>query len=85
MVRAIAQQAEAERGQRAKIIHAEAKFQASQTLVNVAKILSSIPAATQLRYLQTEIDPNSIIRSVTYWRTGRDGNEYWVLNVASDQ
>jgi regulator of protease activity HflC (stomatin/prohibitin superfamily) len=53
MVRAIAKQAEAERDRRAKIIHAEAEFQASQTLVDAAKILSSIPAAMQLRYLQT--------------------------------
>ena len=53
MVRAIAKQAEAERDRRAKIIHAEAEFQASQTLVNAAKILSSVPAAMQLRYLQT--------------------------------
>jgi regulator of protease activity HflC (stomatin/prohibitin superfamily) len=53
MVRAIAKQAEAERDRRAKIIHAEAEFQASQTLVNAAKVLSSIPAAMQLRYLQT--------------------------------
>ncbi len=53
MVRAIAKQAEAERDRRAKVIHAEAEFQASQTLVNAAQILSSIPAAMQLRYLQT--------------------------------
>jgi regulator of protease activity HflC (stomatin/prohibitin superfamily) len=53
MVRAIAKQAEAERDRRAKIIHAEAEFQASQTLVNAAQILGSIPAAMQLRYLQT--------------------------------
>lgn len=53
MVKAIAKQAEAERDRRAKIIHAEAEFQASQTLVNAAKILSAIPAAMQLRYLQT--------------------------------
>ncbi len=53
MVRAIAQQAEAERDRRAKVIHAEAEFQASQTLVNAAQILGSIPAAMQLRYLQT--------------------------------
>ena len=39
MVRAIAKQAEAERDRRAKIIHAEAEFQASQTLVNAAQIL----------------------------------------------
>ncbi len=53
MVRAIAKQAEAERDRRAKIIHAEAEFQASQTLVNAAQILSAVPAAMQLRYLQT--------------------------------
>jgi regulator of protease activity HflC (stomatin/prohibitin superfamily) len=53
MVRAIAKQAEAERDRRAKIIHAQAEFQASQTLVDAAHILSSIPAAMQLRYLQT--------------------------------
>ena len=53
MVRAIAKQAEAERDRRAKVIHAEAEFQASQTLVNAAKILGSEPAAMQLRYLQT--------------------------------
>jgi len=53
MVRAIAKQAEAERDRRAKVIHAEAEFQASQTLVDAAKILSSLPAAMQLRYLQT--------------------------------
>jgi regulator of protease activity HflC (stomatin/prohibitin superfamily) len=53
MVRAIAKQAEAERDRRAKIIHAEAEFQASQTLVNAAEILGSRPAAMQLRYLQT--------------------------------
>jgi regulator of protease activity HflC (stomatin/prohibitin superfamily) len=53
MVKAIAKQAEAERDRRAKVIHAEAEFQAAQTLVNAATILSSVPAAMQLRYLQT--------------------------------
>jgi regulator of protease activity HflC (stomatin/prohibitin superfamily) len=53
IVKAIAKQAEAERDRRTKIIHAEADFQASQTLVNAAKNLSSTPAAMQLRYLQT--------------------------------
>jgi regulator of protease activity HflC (stomatin/prohibitin superfamily) len=53
MVKAIAKQAEAERDRRAKVIHADAEFQASQTLVDAAKILASVPAAMQLRYLQT--------------------------------
>jgi regulator of protease activity HflC (stomatin/prohibitin superfamily) len=56
MVRAIAKQAEAERDRRAKVIHAEAEFQAAQTLTNAAKILSTVPAAMQLRYLQTLTD-----------------------------
>jgi regulator of protease activity HflC (stomatin/prohibitin superfamily) len=43
MVKAIAAQAEAERDRRAKIIHAEAEFQAPQTLADAARILSSIP------------------------------------------
>jgi len=53
MIRSIAKQAEAERDRRAKIIHAEAEFQAAQTLLNAAQILASDPAAMQLRYLQT--------------------------------
>jgi len=53
MVKAIAKQAEAERDRRAKVIHADAEFQAAQTLTNAATILSSVPAAMQLRYLQS--------------------------------
>ena len=53
MVRAIAKQAEAERDRRSKVIHADAEFQASQTLVNAAVILASAPGGMQLRYLQT--------------------------------
>jgi regulator of protease activity HflC (stomatin/prohibitin superfamily) len=53
MVRAIAKQAEAERTRRAKVIHAEGEFQASQKLAEAAAVLSENPAAIQLRYLQT--------------------------------
>jgi len=53
MVKAIAKQAEAERDRRAKVIHADAEFQAAQTLVDAATILSTVPSAMQLRYLQT--------------------------------
>lgn len=45
MVRALAKPAEAERDRRAKIIHAEAEFQASQTLTNAARILSILEHA----------------------------------------
>ncbi|OGA13233.1 MAG: hypothetical protein A3D95_05015 [Betaproteobacteria bacterium RIFCSPHIGHO2_12_FULL_69_13] len=53
MVRAIAQQAEAERARRAKIIHAEGELQASEKLLEAANILSQRAEAMQLRYLQT--------------------------------
>jgi len=53
MVRAIAQQAEAERARRAKIIHAEGELQASGKLLEAANILSQRAEAMQLRYLQT--------------------------------
>lgn len=53
MQRAMARQAEAEREKRAKIIHAEGEHAASQQLADAATILSSVPAAIQLRYLQT--------------------------------
>ena len=56
MVRAIARQAEAERERRAKIINAEGELQASEKLTQAAGVLSSQPAAIQLRYLQTLID-----------------------------
>jgi regulator of protease activity HflC (stomatin/prohibitin superfamily) len=53
MVKAIAKQAEAERDRRAKVIHADAEFQAAATLTKAATILAAVPAAMQLRYLQT--------------------------------
>jgi len=53
MIRAIAQQAEAERTRRAKIIHAEGEMQAAEKLVEAARLLSAQPQAIQLRYLQT--------------------------------
>ena len=65
MQRAMAKQAEAERERRAKIIHAEGEFQASQKLFDAAQIISSNPAAIQLRFLQTltevSTDKNSTI------------------------
>lgn len=53
MQRAMAAQAEAEREKRAKIIHAEGEFQASQQLGRAAEIISQNPVTIQLRYLQT--------------------------------
>jgi regulator of protease activity HflC (stomatin/prohibitin superfamily) len=53
MQRAMALGAEAERERRAKVIHAEGEFQASQRLRSAADVISANPAALQLRYLQT--------------------------------
>ena len=53
MIRAIAQQAEAERARRAKVINAEAEKQAATMLSEAANILAQEPQALQLRYLQT--------------------------------
>jgi len=53
MQRAMAKQAEAERERRAKVIHADGEFQASQKLSEAATIISKDPTALQLRYLQT--------------------------------
>jgi regulator of protease activity HflC (stomatin/prohibitin superfamily) len=53
MIRAIAQQAEAERARRAKVINAEGEKQAASMLAEAAEILSSQKQALQLRYLQT--------------------------------
>jgi len=53
MQRAMARQAEAEREKRAKVIHAEGEFLASQRLADAAAVIQVQPAALQLRYLQT--------------------------------
>ncbi len=53
MQRAMAKQAEAEREKRARVIHAQGEFQASQQLSEAAEIMSRQPATLQLRYLQT--------------------------------
>ncbi len=53
MVRAIAQQAEAERQRRAKVINADGEFQAAAKLVEAAELISQSPQALQLRYMQT--------------------------------
>jgi regulator of protease activity HflC (stomatin/prohibitin superfamily) len=56
MKRAIARQAEAERERRAKVIHADGEFQASQKLADAAHILGKEPTAIQLRFLQTLVE-----------------------------
>jgi regulator of protease activity HflC (stomatin/prohibitin superfamily) len=56
MQHAIARQAEAERARRARVINAEAEFQAAARLGDAADLISRNPVTIQLRYLQTLID-----------------------------
>ncbi len=65
MQRSMAKQAEAEREKRAKVIQAEDELLASTQLAQAARVISSEPAALQLRYLQTlteiAVEKNSTI------------------------
>ncbi len=65
MQRAIAKQAEAERERRAKIIHADGEYQASEKLSQAAHVLATEPVSVQLRFLQTlseiAVEKNSTI------------------------
>jgi regulator of protease activity HflC (stomatin/prohibitin superfamily) len=65
MQRAMAKQAEAERERRAKVIHAEGEFQASQKLADAAQVIEGHPIALQLRYLQTLTEVASEKNSTT--------------------
>jgi regulator of protease activity HflC (stomatin/prohibitin superfamily) len=56
MQRAMAKQAEAERERRAKVIHAEGEFQASQKLADAAEIIAKHPMALHLRFLQSLVE-----------------------------
>jgi regulator of protease activity HflC (stomatin/prohibitin superfamily) len=53
MKRSMAAQAEAERTRRAKIIHADGEYQASEKLAQAAHVIGQEPTAIQLRYLST--------------------------------
>ncbi|MBI4181017.1 MAG: slipin family protein, partial [Chloroflexi bacterium] len=56
MKRSMAAQAEAERERRAKVIHADGEFQASERLAEAGAIIGREPATLQLRYLQTLVE-----------------------------
>lgn len=53
MKRAMARQAEAERERRAKVIHSQGEFEASEKLRDAANVLAQSPSALQLRFLGT--------------------------------
>ena len=65
MQRAMAKQAEAERERRAKVIHADGEFQASQKLADAAEVIAKHPVALQLRFLQTLVEIASEKNSTT--------------------
>jgi regulator of protease activity HflC (stomatin/prohibitin superfamily) len=65
MKRAMARQAEAERERRAKVIHAEGEFQASERLAQAAHVIEAHPMALQLRYLQALVEISSEHNSTT--------------------
>ncbi len=65
MQRAMARQAEAERDRRAKVINAEAEYQAADRLSQAAGIIQRYPEALQLRYLQTLREISSESNSTT--------------------
>ena len=65
MQRAMAKQAEAERERRAKVIHADGEFQASQKLADAAAVMAVQPMALQLRYLQSLVEIASEKNSTT--------------------
>ncbi len=65
MQRSMAKQAEAERERRAKVIHAEGEFQASQKLADAAEVIGKHPMALQLRFLQSLVEVASEKNSTT--------------------
>src|SRR4051794_2666010 len=56
MKRSMSRQAEAERERRSRVITAEGELQASEKLAQAAAIISTQPAALQLRLLQTMVE-----------------------------
>jgi regulator of protease activity HflC (stomatin/prohibitin superfamily) len=87
MQRAIAKQAEAEREKRAKVIHAEGEYLASEKLSAAAAIVGQHPLGVQLRYLQTlteiSTEKNSTIifplpmELVEAFLSGREKKKEW--------
>jgi len=85
MQRAIARQAEAERERRAKVIHADGEFEASQKLADAAKVLETQPAAIQLRYLQTLTEIGVEKNTTVVFPLPIDIINAWVKSLASSR
>src|SRR5919108_702555 len=87
MQRAMALGAEAERERRAKIIHAEGEYQASQRLRDAADVIAGNPASLQLRYLQTLTEIGAAQNSTVVFPLPMDvvGPFVEALQASSDQ
>lgn len=84
MQRAIAKQAEAERERRAKVIHAEGEFEASEKLFEAATVIAKEPIALQLRYLQTLTEVATEKNSTTIFPIPIDLLEPFMRKIKKD-
>lgn len=85
MQRAIAIQAQAERERRAKVIHAEGEFQASEKLSDAAGVLQKYPVAIQLRFLQTLTEISSEKNSTILFPVPIDLLTPFIENMKKDK
>lgn len=85
MLRAIAKQAEAERERRAKIIHADGEYQASEKLAQAAKVLAAEPTSLQLRYLQTLTEVAAEKNSTTIFPVPIDLIKMFMDRIGTDK
>lgn len=67
MKQAMARQAIAERERRAKVVHADGEFQASQKLADAAEVIGKQPEALQLRFLQSLVQVAAEKNSRTFF------------------
>jgi regulator of protease activity HflC (stomatin/prohibitin superfamily) len=85
MRRSMAAQAEAERERRAKIIHADGEFQASERLAEAGAVIAREPTTLQLRYLQTLVEIASEKNSTIIFPLPIDLISMFVKKVAAIQ
>jgi len=85
MKRAMARQAESERERRAKVINAEGEYQAAEKLSQAAAIISTNPAAIQLRFLQTLTEVASEHNSTTIFPVPIDLFEPFIKSLKAKE
>jgi len=84
MQRAMARQAEAEREKRAKIIHADGEYQASEMLSKAAQVIQQNPVSLQLRYLQTLTEVAAENSSTVIFPVPIDTLSVWLKRPGGD-